>query len=686
MIKKKFLLLIYIILFFHICFSTVYATNDGYIIDNISDIINNVGVPDYDKELNHLNDIENTIKDNMLGTIEKNYPVTIKQYDVDVNVNENNILDIKETITIVCHIPQEVFFRFIPLVNHTIRADGKSSINLSQVGNINVSSDCSISVENGFYYLEMPIPKPALGEHTYVINYSYNLGKPVSSKYDEFYFNIIGTDWSLPIENVSFCINMPREFDHSKVGFTSGLAGVETSKHISYKCDNTTISGHCNEILTPGEALTIRCELPKGYFVNTGLNRDFIDIAIFILPILFVAISFMIFRKFSNAKIVDAIEFYPPDGLNSLDIALIYNGTASTNNVTSLLVYLASKGYIKITEKNSNKLLSKKTTITLTKLKEYDGTDENEKLFLDGLFKQNKTEVELSSLHNKFYRTINKILSNINSIKNKFKIFDKTKVFISLCIPIIAFASYCLVIAKLYYAYGQMPGLVYMLGASAIGFFMSFGYTLFSGYKITSLGDILNALFAIIAVAMPITMVLEDVIYDSFYLTAFIINFISIILMFIYFNKICRRTTYGTTMLGRILGFKRFLQTAEKQKLEALVMENPYYFFDIMPYTYVLGVSNTWIKKFESISFEQPKWYITDTRYHNSISFARHLDSSILSANNYMTSKKIPVNSSRKNFNRSSGGGFSSGGFSGGGFSGGGFSGGGFGGGGGGTR
>ena len=320
-------------------------------------------------------------------------------------------------------------------------------------------------------------------------------------------------------------------------------------------------------------------------------------------------------------------------------------------------------------------LFFKETNITLTKLKEYDGTNENEKLFLEGLFKGNKTEVEIRSLRNKFYRTINKICTNVNSLTNKFKIFDKVKVFASICIPILAFLSYCLVNAKLYDAFGQIPSLIYMLGAAAIGFFMLFGYTLFGTYEITSLSDIINFLFAMIALAMPINMVLEGVIHDTFYLTAFIVNFISIIIMFICFNRLRRRTPYGANMLGRILGFKRFLKTAEKQKLETLVMANPSYFFDIMPYTYVLGVSDTWIKKFETISFEQPDWYVSNVRYHNFVSFSNHLNSSILSANNYLTGK-----------NGSPGNGHSGGGYSGGGHSGGGFSGMGFGGGGGGTR
>ena len=49
------------------------------------------------------------------------------------------------------------------------------------------------------------------------------------------------------------------------------------------------------------------------------------------------------------------------------------------------------------------------------------------------------------------------------------------------------------------------------------------------------------------------------------------------------------------------MGFRNFLITAEKPKLEQLVSQNPSYFYDILPYTYALNISKTWIRKFEDI-------------------------------------------------------------------------------------
>ena len=41
------------------------------------------------------------------------------------------------------------------------------------------------------------------------------------------------------------------------------------------------------------------------------------------------------------------------------------------------------------------------------------------------------------------------------------------------------------------------------------------------------------------------------------------------------------------------------MKTVEKDKINELVEENPNYFYDILPYAYVLGVSDKWSKKFE---------------------------------------------------------------------------------------
>ena len=108
-----------------------------------------------------------------------------------------------------------------------------------------------------------------------------------------------------------------------------------------------------------------------------------------------------------------------------------------------------------------------------------------------------------------------------------------------------------------------------------------------------------------------------------------------------------------------------FLETAEKDKLESLVHDDPSYFYNILPYAYVLGVSDAWIKQFEGIAIAPPEWYESADTF-DYYRFNRSLNRTIHSASRVMNS--IPQSSGGS----SSGGGFSGGGFSGGGSGGGG--------------
>ena len=62
-----------------------------------------------------------------------------------------------------------------------------------------------------------------------------------------------------------------------------------------------------------------------------------------------------------------------------------------------------------------------------------------------------------------------------------------------------------------------------------------------------------------------------------------------------------RKNSYGEQIKSKIDGFKNYIELAEKDQLEMLVEQNPKYFYDILPYAYVLGVSKKWVEKFENI-------------------------------------------------------------------------------------
>ena len=80
------------------------------------------------------------------------------------------------------------------------------------------------------------------------------------------------------------------------------------------------------------------------------------------------------------------------------------------------------------------------------------------------------------------------------------------------------------------------------------------------------------------------------------------ISFISIFIIGLFSIIMDRKTSYGEMISARIKGFKNYLVTAEKMTLNIQVDKNPEYFYEILPYTYALGVSKKWMKKFNKAS------------------------------------------------------------------------------------
>lgn len=615
-----------------------------------------------------------------------NYDYVIDSYNVDIKVNENNTYDITETIEAYFNVSKHGIYRTIPLTNTITRLDGTTNKNRAKISNIKVSDNYTTSIENGNYKIKIGSASVTLtGKKQYEISYNYNIGKDRSDNYDELYFNIIGDEWDTVIGNITFTITMPKKFDESKLGFSSGSIGSTDSSKITYNVDENVITGSYNGTITPGEALTVRTELPEGYFVNAGYQADLSTYLFFIIPIACLMIAIFLWYKFGkDEQVIETVEFYPPEGFNSLEIGYLYKGNATNEDVTSLLVYLANKGYIKIKEKDQKSLFSSTKSFEIIKLKDYDGDNDNEREFLNGLFKNSSLSnlstfinneqnsetmvdkklptVTQSDLYNSFYRTMNKILKSINSKTNKKKIFETATSSKSVMVILMIIISLLTIIA--------IPTLEYAgIGELGMTLFITLFYVPFYAvglskgipkvFRIFWLGFTMFHSFIFFS-TMPVMSAIKE---EPVFLFGFLLGVACIVGMIICLRAMPKRTKYGNEILGKIKGFKTFLETAEKEKLEAMVMQDPTYFYSILPFTYVLGVSDKWISKFESISLQAPDWYYSSSGFNVS-SFGTFMNSTMSSAQSAMSSSP---SSSSGGSGGSSGGGSSGGGSGGGG-------------------
>lgn len=625
-----------------------------------------------------------------------NYDYTINSYNIDMTVNENNTFDITETIEVYFLEAKHGIYRKIPLKNTVTRTDGTSSTNRAQISNIYVSHNFTTYNENGYKVIKIgDANKTLTGRCTYTIKYTYNLGKDPLKNADELYFNLIGDEWDTCISNATFSINMPKKFDKSLIGFSSGIKGATSNSNVKYTVTGNIINGKLDTRLEPGQALTVRITLPEGYFVGASWKKDEFSILVMIIALMFVLISCIIWKKFGkDDEVIETIEFYPPEGYNSAEVGFIYNGTATKESIISLIVYLANKGYLKIEDSNEGNFFEK-DGFKIIKIKDYDGDNQTEKMFFNGLFKGKTSKtvniekakqiveeakkygetisfreaLELSGeksderecvtradLYNKFYKVLNKIELKMESKSNVNKIYERTSQGKGKWLILMAIAIYILITIKPV-TEGGMEMLPIAFIFPIIGFSVLLGMV-FGKTPISTkiFGLVWGGMFG----GMPWALtVLPGLVVEPMYLITYIVGVICIATLILFIKIMKKRTPYGNEMLGKIKGFRRFLETAEKEQLESLVIQNPEYFYNILPYTYALGVSDVWISQFETIALKAPDWYTSKNRF-DMHTFGRFMTTTMKSASNAMSSS--PARSGGSSGGGSSGGGSGGGG------------------------
>lgn len=512
----------------------------------------------------------------------------IDTYHVDIEVGEDNTFHITETLTYNFVQGHHGMTRVIPLWHTRYREDGSDNKIHAKVSNVKCSDPIASTERDSKNYTIQVGSADAYvqGEKTYTLSYDYAMGKDPLRNADELYFNIVGTEWECPIANVSWKIHMPKAFDAASLGYSVGnyaASGYDTDI-LQSTVANQTITGSYAGNLDAYEGITVRCTLPEGYFIYKINYMPYVLIA---LVVLLCGILFWFTGK--EDKVIPVISFEPPEGYNPLDVAFVEKEAVSNTDMAALLIYLANKGYLRI-EQNKGK-----DSFSMTKIKDYDGDNNIEALYMKGLFRRGNTASTKSLAKDSFYEDVDKCITKENKKMKEKKFFFPT----------------------------AMPKFLYFIGICvvAVVFFNAFAPKTWFTYVACGIAVIILALF-------------------------------------MFFGS--KRTKAGNQVYGQILGFKEFIKKAELDRLKMLVEENPSYYYDIMPYAYVLGLSDQWIENFETMHMPEPDWYSGRDPFGDAVFY-----SMVRSANACATAPET------------SGGGSSGGGFSGGGFSGGGSGGGG---------
>ena len=532
----------------------------------------------------------------------------IENYDVQINVTQDKTLHITEKIdTLFTHASHGIF-RTIPTVNKIERADGTGYTDRALISNIEINDQYKFSQDaNGVVKLKIGNPDILVdGKQTYIIKYDYKMMPDESKNFDELYFNIIGTEWPVEINNVNFKITMPQEFEKNKVGLSIGRKGrVGFDSGAIFLTDGKAVKGYTTKKLYPKEGITLRIELPENYFVKPSNVNPLLYKALMILLILIPLLIWFIYGK--DEPIVPVVNFYPPDKKNSAEIGVEYRGNSSIKDVVSLIIYLASKGYLKIETDESD--------FTITKLKDYDGKKPEEKMLMDALFADSDI-VEQEDL--KYSRTFYIDCENIQRKLNKLKkyIFDAKACSFEKILAILA----CIICSWLIVIYNAGYNSFVLLSNPTTIFQILFPVIITSIVILIGFFNKNRSPFIYIflflwwfgfcgSFLMSFISFDNPIMQDIVLLVLALICTITSIICLIYLPK---RNRNGQLALGHILGFKHFIEVAEKHRLEMQIQENPSYFYDILPFAYVLDVSDKWIENFEGIIIPPSNYYSKD--------------------------------------------------------------------------
>jgi uncharacterized membrane protein YgcG len=606
---------------------------------------------------------------------------TITDYTVDAVVSPGNVYDVTETIRVNFYEPgHHGIYRNIPYKG-TMRIldDEGTEIDVdyrASVRDIRVQGyDYSVSTTNGYKEVKIGSADYTVrGDQTYVISYKIGFGNDGIPDFDMLNFNIIGPEWDTTIDHVRFSVTMPDEFDASKLGFNVGRIGSSgyDPDALRFGVSGNTISGEVVRQLWNNQAVTVTMKLPQGYFKLPDLRiSDWIMMGFLALLVLGAVLLFLRYGR--DEKPVNTVEFGPPDGFTSAEVGYVNDGVVDTRDVVSLILYWADKGYLAIKEENGS--------FTLIQAREMGPEAKSfEKHMFDRLF-QGRQAVTTDDLKYSFYTTVSTTKSMVadSFARSDRRVFTKASTALK---PVMSFFAALPVMLTLFMTFwrngdGLMPTLIYtcLAGAAILlpVFFLIGTLRRWRAYKpgVRVLFLILEIVFLFVALAAFIAVTsaraYEPMLPWWAAMATLIVSLVSVFIV--------KRTPKGVEWLGKINGFRDFIMLAERDRLVAMVEQNPNYFYSVLPFAYVLNVTDKWAKKFETVALEPPQWYYGyNYGTFNSLLFMSSLNHSMNSFQTSMTS--TPSNN----------GGGGSGGFGGGGgFSGGGFSGGGGGGGGGGS-
>jgi uncharacterized membrane protein YgcG len=450
------------------------------------------------------------------------------------------------------------------------------------------------------------------GRHVYVLNYMTERQVGFFDTYDELYWNVTGNGWIFTIDKAAATVHLPKGAKILQSAYYTGPEGFDGKLATSEQLSGDTIRFVTTRALDSYAGLTIAVGFNKGVVTPPSadeLRRDFILANASPIVALLGMLALVIFylttwwhhgRDPKRGTIIPL--FAPPAGLSPEAVRYIHRMAYDRKAFAAALINMAVKGYQKIAESHG--------TYTLTRTGKTPaecGLSGSEIAIGDCLFHGPTDSIDLKQSN---YADIQKA---ITALKNSLKTECEKHYFVTnsgyfwgglgilfltgIAAALLSDQTESAAVGLAFMAL-LAAGTAYLLHAASDHWVSVFrGPGSRAGNFFVALILTLLGIGALLIIVLGIFMAGQS--SSVLTVTALVADGI---LAYVFYHLLKAPTALGAQTLDQIDGFKMFLETAEKDRLEMLhpPQVTPAVFEKFLPYAIALDCENQWSKKFEA--------------------------------------------------------------------------------------
>jgi uncharacterized membrane protein YgcG len=531
----------------------------------------------------------------------------IKNFNIDVNVKQDGYVDVEETITVEFETSKRGIIRNIPF---RFKIDGKEY--KTKISSIKVPGyKKDVTTHSNDLSIRIGDPDVYLtGQQVYKITYTVKKPFLIFEDYTEFYWNLTGNEWDTRIDNVGFSVSFDKDIPLGSGDFKGFAGAFGDVTPINYLEVEGKVLRGAHQGLGVGQGATVAVKLPNDFLIPPTALEAWLEkygkILLASIYSLFFGGLFYHLWK-KYGKDYDTVVAAKFMPPDGLNPAEV--GAIVDEKIDNIDVV----SLIPYWAHNGHLRIKHipirwgKDDYELERLTPISEDAHNyEKNLFYHLFSSGN-KVLLSSLKESFYTHMNSAKDGLKGRIKQMEVYYSASDNMQIIVGVLTFVQLF------------------------IGFFIGLvtaNFLLIGGVILTSIAGLVAT---------------------------------------IYMRK---KTHKGIDIFQEVIGFREFVKTADKPRIERLLKDDPMYFEKTLPYAMVFGYAKKWGDKFDGLMTEPPSWYVGSGPYmhghmFNSGGFARDFEGGMREVQSAFTS--MPESSGGGSFGGGGGGGFSGGGFGGGG-------------------